>query len=152
MQVIEAVERVNEQQKSVVFEKLAALTGELRGKRIALWGLAFKPETDDMREAPALIIIDKLLAAGASVSVYDPVAMDECRRRIGDRVHYASSIYDAAEGADAVALVTEWKAFRMPDWAQLRRIMRGDVIVDGRNIYDKREVAAAGFRYRAIGK
>ena len=152
MQVIEAVERVNEQQKSVVFEKLAALTGELRGKRIALWGLAFKPETDDMREAPALIIIDKLLAAGASVSVYDPVAMYECRRRIGDRVHYASSIYDAAEGADAVALVTEWKAFRMPDWAQLRRIMRGDVIVDGRNIYDKREVAAAGFRYRAIGK
>ena len=152
MQVIEAVERVNEQQKSVVFEKLAALTGELRGKRIALWGLAFKPETDDMREAPALIIIDKLLAAGASVSVYDPVAMDECRRRIGDRVHYASSIYDAAEGADAVALVTEWKAFRMPDWAQLRRIMRGDVVVDGRNIYDKREVAAAGFRYRAIGK
>ena len=152
MQVIEAVERVNEQQKSVVFEKLAALTGELRGKRIALWGLAFKPETDDMREAPALIIIDKLLAAGASVSVYDPVAMDECRRRIGDRVHYASSIYDAAEGADAVALVTEWKAFRMPDWAQLRRIMRGDVIVDGRNIYDKREVAAAGFRYRPIGK
>lgn len=152
MQVIEAVERVNEQQKSVVFEKLAALTGELRGKRIALWGLAFKPETDDMREAPALIIIDKLLAAGAFVSVYDPVAMDECRRRIGDRVHYASSIYDAAEGADAVALVTEWKAFRMPDWAQLRRIMRGDIIVDGRNIYDKHEVAAAGFRYRAIGK
>ncbi len=152
MQVIEAVERVNEQQKSVVFEKLAALTGELRGKRIALWGLAFKPETDDMREAPALIIIDKLLAAGASVSVYDPVAIDECRRRIGDRVHYASSIYDAAEGADAVALVTEWKAFRMPDWTQLRRIMRGNVIVDGRNIYDKHEVAAAGFRYRAIGK
>ncbi len=152
MQVIEAVERVNEQQKSVVFEKLAALAGDLRGKRIALWGLAFKPETDDMREAPALVIIDRLLDEGAVVCVYDPVAMDECRRRIGQRVEYATSIYAAAEGADAVALVTEWKAFRMPDWAHLRRIMRGDIIVDGRNIYDKREVAAAGFRYRAIGK
>lgn len=153
MQVIEAVERVNEQQKSVVFEKLQRLLGDLRGRRIALWGLAFKPETDDMREAPALVVIDLLTRAGAEVSVYDPVAIPECRRRIGgERVHYAQTMYEAAEGADAIALVTEWKEFRMPDWKRLRTLMRGDALVDGRNIFDKEEVLRAGFRYSAIGK
>lgn len=153
MQVIEAVERVNEQQKSVVFEKLQRLLGDLRGRRIALWGLAFKPETDDMREAPALVVIDLLTQAGAEVSVYDPVAIPECRRRIGgERVHYAQTMYEAAEGADAIALVTEWKEFRMPDWKRLRTLMRGDALVDGRNIFEKEEVVRAGFRYSAIGK
>lgn len=153
MQVIEAVERVNEQQKHLVFDKIAQLLGDLHGKRVAIWGLAFKPETDDMREAPALVVIDRLRAAGAEVRVYDPVAMPECRRRVGEQgVHYARTMYEAAEGTDAVALLTEWKELRMPDWARLRTLMRGDAVVDGRNIFDRREVTAAGFRYLGIGK
>lgn len=153
MQIVEAVERVNEAQKSVVFEKLQQMLGDLGGKSIAIWGLAFKPETDDMREAPALVVIDLLLAAGASVRVYDPVAMPECRRRIGEgRVVYAQSMYEAARGADAIALITEWKEFRMPDWKELRADMRGDVLVDGRNIFVKEEVLREGFRYAGIGK
>ena len=154
MQVIEAVERVNEQQKSVVFEKLQqALGGDLRGRRIAIWGLSFKPETDDMREATALVVIGRLLEAGAEVAVYDPVAMDECRRRMAGRnIRYGRTKYDIVQGADALALLTEWKEFRMPDWGLLHRQMRGDVIVDGRNIFDKQEVLAAGFRYSGIGK
>lgn len=153
MQVIEAVERVNEQQKSVVFEKLQTAVGDLRGKLITIWGLAFKPETDDMREAPATVVIDRLLDAGAEVCVYDPVAMPECRRRMAGRpIRYAKTMYEAAEGADAVALITEWKEFRMPDWTQLHTAMRGDAIIDGRNIFDKPEVTAAGFRYFGIGK
>ena len=149
MQVIEAVERVNEQQKGIVFEKLQTALGDLRGKVVAIWGLAFKPETDDMREAPATVVIDHLLNAGAKVCVYDPVAMPESQRR---PIRYARTMYEAAEGADAVALITEWKEFRMPDWAQLYTAMRGETIVDGRNIFDKPEVIAAGFRYFGIGK
>ncbi len=152
MEVIEAVERVNERQKNIVFEKLHQALGNLRGKRVALWGLAFKPETDDMREAPARKTIEQLTQAGAEVSVFDPAAMDECRRLYGPRVDYAETMYEAARGADAVALVTEWKVFRMPDWTRLHTLMRGHVIVDGRNIYDKTELLAAGFDYRAIGK
>lgn len=154
MQVIEAVERVNEQQKGIVFEKLQrALGGELRGRKIALWGLSFKPETDDMREAPALVVIDRLLEAGAEVAVYDPVAMDECRRRMAGRtIRYVRTKYDATQGADALVLMTEWKEFRMPDWALLRGQMRGNAVIDGRNIFDKQEVLAAGFRYVGIGK
>ncbi len=152
MEVIEAVDRVNDRQKEVIVRKLRDELGDLRGKRIALWGLAFKPETDDMREATALTVIERLLEADAEVRVFDPVAMDECRRRFGDRLAYARSMYDAAEGADAVALLTEWKLFRMPDWARLHASMRGRTIVDGRNIYDKAEATAAGFRYAGIGK
>ena len=154
MQVIVAVERVNEQQKGIVFEKLQrALGGELRGRKIALWGLSFKPETDDMREAPALVVIDRLLEAGAEVAVYDPVAMDECRRRMAGRtIRYVRTKYDATQGADALVLMTEWKEFRMPDWALLRGQMRGNAVIDGRNIFDKQEVLAAGFRYVGIGK
>ena len=154
MQVIEAVERVNEQQKGIVFEKLQrALGGELRGRKIALWGLSFKPEIDDMREAPALVVIDRLLEAGAEVAVYDPVAMDECRRRMAGRtIRYVRTKYDATQGADALVLLTEWKEFRMPDWALLRGQMRGNAVIDGRNIFDKQEVLAAGFRYVGIGK
>ena len=152
MEVIEAVERVNERQKSVVADKLRRALGTLRGKTVALWGLSFKPETDDMREAPALTVIEILLREGAGIRVFDPVAMPECRRRLGDRVAYARSMYEAAEGADAIALMTEWKEFRMPDWERLLRSMRGNVVVDGRNIYDKEEAADKGFRYVGIGK
>ena len=153
MQVIEAVERVNEAQKEVLFRKVKELLGNLDGRRIALWGLAFKPETDDIRKAPALVVIERLLEVGAEVVAYDPVAMDECRRRLtGKPVRYARNMYEAAEGADAVVLVTEWKEFRMPDWPRLRATMRGDAVIDGRNIFDKQEVLAAGFRYSGIGK
>ena len=156
MEVVEAVDRVNERQKGLPVEKLRALLGDdLEGRTVALWGLAYKPETDDMREAPALVAIDRLLGEGARIRVYDPVAMEECRRRLGDaggRIDYAATMYDAARGADAVMLLTEWKELRMPDWARLRAAMRGDIVVDGRNIFDRAEVEAAGLRYAAIGK
>ena len=152
MGVIEAVEAVDERQKEIVVKKLQDKLGTLRGKTIALWGLAFKPETDDMREAPALVVIEKLLEAGASVKVYDPVAMDECRRRIGDRVVYCKDMYDVVIDADALAVLTEWKEFRIPSWSVIKRVMKQSVLVDGRNIYSKDEVIAEGFEYAAIGK
>lgn len=152
MGVIEAVEAVNERQKEIVVKKLQDKLGTLRGKTIALWGLAFKPETDDMREAPALVVIEKLLEAGASVKVYDPVAMDECRRRIEDRVVYCKDMYDVVIDADALAVLTEWKEFRIPSWSVIKRVMKQSVLVDGRNIYSKDEVIAEGFEYAAIGK
>lgn len=152
MRVLEAVDEVNETQKTVVYRKLAASIGPLKGKRICIWGLAFKPETDDMREAPSLKVIDALLSDGAEVVVFDPVAMNECRRRIGDTVKYAADMYDAAVDADAVVLLTEWKQFRVPSWRVLKRAMRGNLIVDGRNIYDASELAEENFRYICIGK
>ena len=152
MGVIEAVAAVIERQNEIVVKKLQDKLGTLRGKTIALWGLAFKPETDDMREAPALVVIEKLLEAGASVKVYDPVAMDECRRRIGDRVVYCKDMYDVVIDADALAVLTEWKEFRIPSWSVIKRVMKQSVLVDGRNIYSKDEVIAEGFEYAAIGK
>lgn len=153
MNIIEAVEKVNEYQKSIVFKKLnVALGYNLRNKRIAIWGLAFKPETDDMREAPALIVIEKLLEAGAEVMVYDPVAMDECKRRLGDKVMYAKDMYNAIIDADALAMMTEWKEFRLPSWSIIKKAMKGNVIIDGRNIYDPTELAEEGFIYHCIGK
>lgn len=152
MRIIEAVEQVNEDQKSIVFTKLANALGDLSGKQIAIWGLAFKPETDDMREAPSLIVIERLLESGATVTVYDPVAMDECRRRLGDRVSYGHDMYDAANNADAIALLTEWKQFRMPSWAVVKKAMKGNLIVDGRNIYVADELADEGLIYKCIGK
>ena len=152
MKVLKAVEEVNESQKSVLFRKFSAhFGGDVAGRTVALWGLAFKPGTDDMREAPALVLIGKLLEAGCRVKVYDPVAMDECRRRIGDRVEYSRDMYDAAAGADALMLVTEWKEFRVPSYAVLAGVMKEKVIVDGRNIYDREEVEDAGFAYYKIG-
>ena len=152
MKVLKAVEEVNESQKSVLFRKFSAhFDGDVAGRTVALWGLAFKPGTDDMREAPALVLIGKLLEAGCRVKVYDPVAMDECRRRIGDRVEYSRDMYDAAAGADALMLVTEWKEFRVPSYAVLAGLMKEKVIVDGRNIYDREEVEDAGFAYYKIG-
>lgn len=152
MKVLKAVEEVNEKQKSILFEKLQRhYAGSLKGRTIALWGLAFKPETDDMREAPALVLIDKLSGSGCMVKVYDPIAMGECKRRIGDKVIYCKDMYDAVVDADALLLVTEWKEFRMPSFAVLEKTMAGKVIVDGRNIYDKEEVAEHGFVYYKIG-
>ena len=152
MEVIEAVERVNEKQKSIVYDKIIKAIGDVKGKTIAILGLAFKPETDDMREAPALIVIDKLLKDGAAVRVFDPVAMDECKRRIGDVVTYCKNMYDATDGADAFALMTEWRQFRMPSWNVIQKIMTGNVIVDGRNIYDRNELEELGFNYTRIGE
>lgn len=153
MKVLKAVEEVNEKQKSILFEKLQKLfDGNLKGKTIALWGLAFKPETDDMREAPALVLIDKLVAAGCAVKVYDPISMPECKRRIGDKVIYCNDMYDAAVDANTLLLVTEWKEFRMPSFSVLKKAMADKIIIDGRNIYDKEEVLAEGFIYSAIGK
>ena len=153
MRVLKAVEEVNETQKGILFEKLVKLfNGDLNGKQIALWGLAFKPETDDMREAPALVLIEKLLNAGAKVKAYDPIAMTECRRRIGDKIEYASDMYDAVLDADALLLVTEWKEFRLPSWGVLKKTMKQPVVIDGRNIYDRNELQEQGFHYTCIGK
>ena len=152
MEVIEAVERVNEKQKSIVYDKIIKSVGSVKGKTIAIIGLAFKPETDDMREAPALVVIDKLLADGATIRVFDPVAMDECKRRIGDAVTYCKNIYDAADGADVFALMTEWRQFRMPAWNVIKKVMRGSAVVDGRNIYDRQELEEQGFSYTRIGE
>lgn len=153
MRVLQAVEEVNEQQKSILFEKLQRhFCSDLHNKTIALWGLAFKPETDDMREAPSLILINKLLNIGCKVRVYDPAAMKECRRRIGDSVYYATDMYDAALDADALMLVTEWKEFRLPSWAVIKKAMRTPVLLDGSNIYEKKEIEELGFTYHCIGK
>lgn len=152
MEVIEAVERVNEKQKSIVYDKIIKSLGDVKGKTIAILGLAFKPETDDMREAPALVVIEKLLADGASVRVFDPIAMEECKRRIGDVVTYCKNMYDAADGADVFALMTEWRQFRMPSWNVIKKVMTGNVVVDGRNIYDRQELVEQGFLYTRIGE
>ena len=155
LRVLKAVEEVNNDQKLVLYQKIVKHYGDermLRGKTVAMWGLAFKPETDDMREAPSLILIDLLLKAGVTVKVYDPVAMDECRRRIDDKVIYSQNMYDAAEGADALMLVTEWKEFRIPNTDTLLAKMQGRLILDGRNILDAEELRLAGFEYHCIGK
>ena len=152
LQVLKAVENVNEKQKSILFDKfMKHFNGKVKGKTVAMWGLAFKPETDDMREAPALVLIDLLLNAGVSVKVYDPIAMDECHRRIGDKVIYCKDMYEATVDADTLMLVTEWKEFRVPSWSVLKKVMRGHVVVDGRNIYDGKELKGNGFNYYKIG-
>lgn len=153
MKVLKAVEDVNDRQKGILFRKLSeACGGNLAGLTVALWGLAFKPETDDMREAPSLVTIRLLLDAGCRVKVYDPVAMDECRRRIGDSVEYALDMYEAVQDADALLLLTEWKQFRMPSWPVIRNSMRRPLVIDGRNIYDAAELEGAGFLYSSIGR
>lgn len=153
MRVLKAVEEVNETQKSLLFEKLEKIfNGDLEGKTIALWGLAFKPGTDDMREAPALVLIEKLRKAGCVVRTYDPAAMGESKRRIGDTIFYACDMYDALLDADALMLVTEWKEFRLPAWGVVKKTMKQPVILDGRNIYDVKELQDLGFVYHCIGK
>ena len=154
MEVLKAVERVNERQKSILFEKLQkAFKGEsLKGKTIAMWGLSFKPETDDMRESTALVMIKLLLDAGCTVRAYDPVAMNECKRRIGDTITYCNDMYDAVLDADAMLLLTEWKEFRLPTWAVIKKAMKRPLVIDGRNIFDAEDLEENGFEYHCIGK
>ena len=153
MGVLKAVEEVNENQKYVLFNKLYRYyNGELNGKAIALWGLAFKPETDDMREATALVTIKQLLDAGCIIKVYDPVAMNECKRKIGEAVIYATDMYDAVLDADALLILTEWKQFRLPSWGVVGKSMKKCLVIDGRNIYDAEEMKGNGFEYYCIGK
>lgn len=155
MKVLQAVENVNELQKSVLFNKLVAHFGSidnLKDKKIALWGLAFKPETDDMRQATSLVLIDLLTKAGAKVAVFDPAAMEECRRRVGDTVIYAGDMYDAVLDADALIMLTEWKQFRLPSWGVIHHAMHTPLVLDGRNIYDPAELRDHGFTYHCIGR
>lgn len=155
MRVLSAVEEVNDRQKSIVFEKLVRHLGgveALKGKKIAIWGLAFKPETDDMREATSLVTMHLLTEAGATVRVFDPVAMDECRRRVGDAVEYAKDMYDCVLDADALLMLTEWKQFRLPSWGVIIRSMKRPLVIDGRNIYDPADMEAQGLEYSCIGR
>lgn len=152
LEVLKAVEEVNECQKTILYTKLRKHFDSLEGRMIALWGLAFKPETDDMREATSLVMIDRLRKAGAVVKVYDPVAMDECKRRVGDGVVYTKDMYEAVVDADALLLLTEWKQFRLPSWAVIKKVMKRPLLLDGRNIYDARELDEFGFIYECIGK
>jgi len=150
--VLKAVEAVNEQQKRVLVRKMEAHFGSLKGRTIALWGLAFKPKTDDMREAPAIPIVEALLDKGAKVQAYDPEAIKVARSIFGQKVIYATKSYDALRGADALAIVTEWHEFREPDFPRMRKLMRTPVIFDGRNIYQPQQMKANGFIYSSIGR
>ncbi len=153
LRVLESVEEANDRQKERLFAKLvAALGGELRGRRIAVWGLAFKPNTDDMREAPSLVLIDQLLAAGATVTAHDPAAMDEARRRLGTRIDFAETNYEALADADALVVVTDWNEYRHPDFGRINATLRRPVVIDGRNLYNPAKMRALGFVYDCIGR
>ncbi|MDR1119957.1 MAG: UDP-glucose/GDP-mannose dehydrogenase family protein [Dysgonamonadaceae bacterium] len=153
MQILKAVEAVNEKQKSILFDKLMNhFNGDLRGKTIACWGLSFKPETDDIREAPAFVLINKILAAGGAVKAYDPIAVEETKKVLGNAITYAKDIYDAVIDSDAILLITEWKEFRLPSWTAMRKLMKSPVLLDGRNIYEKSDLEENGFTYYCIGR
>ena len=152
LRVLESVEEANEAQKHRLFAKLRELLGDVHGRRVAIWGLAFKPNTDDMREAASLVLIDELLAAGATVVAHDPVAMHETQRRLGDRIEYAKGSYDALDGADALVIVTDWNEYRHPDFGRIKQALKAAVVVDGRNLYDRRKMQGLGFRYASIGR
>lgn len=151
MRILQAVEDVNEDQKNVLFNKVKNRFGNLAGKKFAMWGLSFKPNTDDMREAPSLVIIDHLIKEGASVSAYDPVAMDEARHMLGDKIEYAENEYAALENADALLIVTEWSEFRIPDFKEIKSKLKNKIIFDGRNIFEREEMAKQGIEYDCIG-
>jgi UDPglucose 6-dehydrogenase len=151
--VLQAVDDANDRQKRRLFEKLQEALGEgVRGSRIAIWGLAFKPQTDDMREAPSLTLIEALLEEGASVIAHDPVAMPEARRRLGDRITCAESNYDALDGADALVIVTDWNEYRHPDFGRIKSALRRPIIIDGRNLYDPPKMRSLGFIYSSVGR
>ena len=152
LSVLEAVEEANARQKLVLGTKLAAALGALKGKRIAVWGLSFKANTDDMRESPALVLIEQVLQAGGTVCAHDPAAMHEAKRRLGDRVTFAESGYAALEGADALVVVTDWNEYRFPDFARIKAALRQPLLIDGRNLYDPAKMAKLGFTYRSIGR
>ena len=152
MSVLKAVEQVNENQKKILFLKFSEFfNGAVEGKTAAVWGLTFKPETDDVRDAPALQLINSLLESNVNVRAYDPAAMNEVRKLLNDKIYYAKDIYDAANNADALIVPTEWKEFRLPNWEILKKIMRTHLVVDGRNIYNKEDLSSYGFEYRGIG-
>ena len=152
LRLLKAVEEVNDTQKEVLFEKVKKrFKSDLKGKKVALWGLAFKPNTDDMREAPSLRLIDLFESAGASVVAYDPVAMKEAKRRIGNRITYGKDAYDCLIDADCLVLVTEWNEFRNPNWSVIAKLMKQKIVFDGRNIYEKESLRQAGFEYSGIG-
>ena len=150
--VLEAVHQANEAQKRVPLLKLRALVGELRGAVVAVWGTAFKAQTDDMREAASLVAVEELLAAGAAVVAHDPKALDEARRRFGDRVRYAAHRFDALKGADALLVLTEWQEYRVLDLPKMKSLMKRPIIVDARNLYEPARLREAGFRYASIGR
>ena len=150
--VLEAVEQANARQKTVLGAKLAAVLGSLHGKRIAVWGLAFKANTDDMRESPALVLVDFIRKTGGTVVVHDPAAMHEAKRRLGDTIAYAESSYAALDGADALVVVTDWNEYRFPDFERIRTALKSPVLIDGRNLYDPAKMAKLGFTYRSIGR
>ncbi|WNG47254.1 UDP-glucose/GDP-mannose dehydrogenase family protein [Archangium minus] len=153
LEVVRAVESVNKRQKRLLFEKLRRhLDGALEGRTVAVWGLAFKPQTDDIREAPALVMIRELLEAGAKVRAHDPEAMDNVRAVLGDRITYCENMYEALEGADALALLTEWQEYRQPDFERVKRLLRTPTLLDGRNIWDPKALRALGFWYTGIGR
>lgn len=149
--IIEQVHKVNEWQKLRPYEKVVEHLGDLKGKKVAVWGLAFKPETDDMRQAPSIVVINELIKAGAEVSAFDPIAIENARNILPSGVTYGQDIYDAVEGADALILLTEWKQFRLPNWKRVKELMRGNLVVDGRNIYPMDELEALGLVYTGIG-
>jgi UDPglucose 6-dehydrogenase len=153
MSVLGAVEEANQRQKKRLFEKLEeVLNGGMKGSHIAIWGLAFKPNTDDMREAPSLTLIDSLLKAGATVTAHDPAAIEEARRRIGDSIEYAPSNYEALKGADALVIVTDWNEYRHPDLERIKTLLRQPIVIDGRNLYSATKMKAMGFTYVSIGR
>jgi UDPglucose 6-dehydrogenase len=152
MQILEAVEAVNDRQKSVLFEKLMnRFQGNIAGKTFALWGLSFKPNTDDMREAPSLVIIDKILKAGGKVKAYDPIAIPETKHIVGNTIEYSKTEYDALDNADALLIVTEWADFRSPNFEKIKKILLNPIVFDGRNIYDTKELNELGFEHYGIG-
>ena len=154
MEILRSVEKVNAYQKELLFRKFSLYyDGDLKGKTVAVWGLSFKPETDDMRDAPSVVLIRSLIEAGCKVRAYDPIAMDEGRRILGEEnVYYAKDMYDAVLEADGLFLVTEWKQFRLPAWNVVKKVMNHPYIVDGRNIYDVEELRSLGFDYECIGR
>jgi len=153
LEILEAVEAVNYRQKKVLFNKLQKRFADgFKGKTIAVWGLAFKPNTDDMREAPAIVLIEALLEAGAKVVAYDPEAMKEARKHFGERISYGKKAYDVVEGADALAIVTEWNEFRRPDLERIKGLLKNPIIIDGRNLFEPKKMKALGFDYEGIGR
>lgn len=152
LKIVSKVHEVNELQKNRPFEKLQDYFGDLKEKTIAIWGLSFKPETDDMRQATSLVLLQSLIDSGAKIKAFDPIAMENAKRLFPNGIEYCKDIYDAAESADAIVLLTEWKQFRLPNWEKIRNLMKGDLVIDGRNIYVPEDLKSIGFEYQGIGR
>lgn len=153
LEILKSVEDVNDRQKQVMFNKINNhFEGNLKGKKFAMWGLSFKPQTDDMREAPSIVMIDLLTKAGATIIANDPIAMNEAKRRLGDKVEFAENQYDALKGADALIIMTEWSEYRNPTWKEMEALLENKLIFDGRNIYESEEMSKWGWTYYSIGR